>query len=317
MSDINSQLNDIALEIREGPEEGPEEELEEESEEESEGEPEEGPEEESEEGPEEESEEVGSPTSVTSLAAAIGWTPEELYDIDVGMGEGKDPVKLGKLKDNYENSVKAEAASAADVVRLQGELTSALGAGGPQQISNELMNAQAQVLSIQQQYNGYNWVKAEQDDPGEAALLKQKFNEAFNQANGAVQQQQQLQHQHQQQRLQQGAKELKGLIPSWSDAAVMQVEQAAIKELMSEAGYPSQFIESIDDPIAISLLRELVQLREEKKTATLNIKKVRKAPIRIKGGKKVPSTNAKSLADRARRTGDKGDQLAAVKALLN
>ena len=257
------------------------------------------------------------PTNVSSLAEAIGWTPEDLYDIDVGMGDGKDPIKLGALKDHYETSVKAEATAKADVERLQGELTAATGQGGPQQINQEVMNAKAQVLSIQQQYNGYDWAKAELEDPGEAALLKQKFNEAFNQANGAVQYQQQLQFQNKQNQLQQGLVKLKEIIPAWTDNVVMQADQVKVKALMAEAGYPVQFIEGVDDPIAIGLMHELVQLRAEKTAATETVQRVRKAPKVIKGGKKKPNDHVKRLSDKAKQTGEKGDQIAAVRALLS
>ncbi|RLD75678.1 MAG: hypothetical protein DRJ15_16630, partial [Bacteroidetes bacterium] len=37
--------------------------------------------------------------TAASLAEAIGWDTEDIYDVEIGMPDGAEPVKLGELKD--------------------------------------------------------------------------------------------------------------------------------------------------------------------------------------------------------------------------
>jgi len=300
MNDINQQLAAIGDEIREDQQQ-PEEEQHPEEQQPEEKQP----------------EEEALPTSVSSLAEAIGWSPEELYDIDVSMGDGKDPIKLGALKDQYETAVAEKATATAEVDRLRSEATNAPNTAVA---SQELLQAQANVISIQQQYQNYDWAAAELNDPGQAALLRQKFTESFAHANGQVSRVQQQQQQQRQQQLAQGEVRLIELIPEWKNNETRQAAQTNIKALMSEAGYPTEFINGVDDPIAIALLNELAILRAEKSAAGVAVTKVRKAPRVLKSsGKLKPTSQEKQteLANKARATGDRNDQVAAVKALFN
>lgn len=266
-------------------------------------------------GSEAEAEEI---TTVSGLADAIGWSPEELYKINIGMGDGVDPVSLGALKDKFQESERSGKASTAEIERLTAELNTANAPGGNVAMNGELMNANAQLMSIQQQYNSQNWQQLEDDDPGQAALLRQKFNDVYNQTQGTINNIQQGMQANQQQRLAQGAQRLHELIPSWSDSSVMQKGQEAIRGVLTTAGYTDDMINQMDDPIAISLINELVILRSEKAAGTDAVKKVRNAPRVLKGvNKPGKNGNIDALAKKAKVTGDRNDKVAAVRALLS
>ena len=258
-------------------------------------------------------------TTVSGLAEAIGWEAAELYEMQVPMGDGVEPVSLGQLKDKYQEVERTNKTNLSTIEELNAKLATANAPGGQASLSGELLQAQSEVVAIQNQFQGVNWQQIEQDDPGQAALLKQKYNEAFNAAQGKVQQVQNGIQQGQAERLQQGAIKLRELIPAWSDPTAMDTGQKAVRELLHQAGYPDQNIDAMDDPIAISLIDELVQLRAEKAAATKATGKVRAAPRVLKGGgRPAPKQNelADKLAQKARATGNKEDQLNAVKALL-
>ena len=257
--------------------------------------------------------------TIAQLSDAIGWDAEDLYAMKVGMGEGEDAIPLGKLKDTYREVLK-ERKNLATQLAEQKVLTDSARSGVQQQqhVSQEMQAAQANLVSIQQQYASHNWMEAEAEDPGAAALLRQKFQEAFNSAQSGVANVENQMQQQQVQQLQQAAVKMQQLIPEWSDKDTMTAGQRAVTDLLRGAGYQDDMINAISDPIAVSLMNELVQLRAEKKGATAALQKARVSPKVLKaGGKRVSKvSNADGLAKKARQSGDKHDAVAAVRALL-
>ena len=255
-------------------------------------------------------------TTVSGLAEAIGYTPEELYAINIGMGDGEEAISIGAIKDKYQESVRSSKTQKEEIEALKTQVQQANAPGGAASLNSELMQANAEIISIQNQYNGVNWNQVEADDPGQAALLKQKYNEAFGAAQGKASQIQQGIQQGQAQRLQQGAVKLRELIPAWSDSAVMDSGQKEIRSLLHDSGYSDQVINGMDDPVAISLMNELVQLRAEKAAGKKAVGQVRKAPKVLKGATKPSTSNADNLASKAKASGSRNDKVAAVRALL-
>jgi len=274
----------------------------------------------SEEVPTEETDEV---LTIKELAAAIEVDPEYLYGIQIGMGEGKDAVSLGSLKDSYLDSVKENDALKSRLEEQDGAMNNFndMSAAG-QNVSQELVLAFSEMDAIKKQFENTNWAEIEADDAGEAALLRQKFNEAFQQAEGKAQQAQSNQQHYQQQNMQRAATRTLELIPEWQDKAVRSADQQAIQTRMQEAGYAPEVIQSISDPIAISLIRKLVHLEAQAAGTAEAVQKVRKAPKALKvGGRKAPNTQKKTEAlVKAAKTSNVGNrkknELAAVKALM-
>lgn len=258
-------------------------------------------------------------STIAQLSEAIGWDTSDLYSMKVGMGDNQEAIPLGQLKDSYQTTLKEKQALETQLAEQKVLIDGAQsGFQQQQQVSQEMQAAQANLAAIQQQYAGYNWQEAEADDPGQAALMRQKFQEAFNNAQGNIGNIETQQKQYRTQQLQQASVKLHQLIPEWSDNEKMRTGQLAVKELLSGAGYDDSMIGAITDPIAVSLMNELVQLRKEKKGANEAIKKARVSPKVLKaGGKRVSKqNNADALAKKAISSGDKNDEIAAIRALL-
>jgi len=253
-------------------------------------------------------------TTLNALSSATGMEMSEIYDVEIGMGDNQEPIKLGKLKDEYQLSVR-------DNRQLLVELQQAQTQGQQsQQIAGEIQQAQQELYQVQKEYNDIDWERYENEQPGEAALSRQKFMEANQQAQYKVQQAQGYVDQQAQQSLQQSAGRLLELIPEWKDETTRKTEQNNIRGALITAGYTEQMLQHAQDPIAISLVRELLQLRAEKAGAGDAVKQVRKAPrvLRRANGQFAGNKdkNVTQLTQKARASGQRSDELAATKAIL-
>jgi hypothetical protein len=167
-----------------------------------------------------------------------------------------------------------------------------------------------------------NWDELEADDPGKAALLKGKYRDAFERAQGDARAAEQAMQSHKMQALQWAEKKLYEIIPEWTDQTVKATEQAGIRTALLAEGYSDQFITGISDPVMLKMARELVALRAEKASAAKAIKKVRKAPKVLKAGARVKQDATKEVdklinaAKTARPGNRRNAELAAVKGLL-
>ena len=261
--------------------------------------------------------------TVAQLAKAIDVEPEFLYDIEIGMGDGEDPVKLGELKDKYTALLKTSGEQTTQLEEQSGELNNVADMTQQGQgVSQEMMAAFSRMDAIKQQYEGTDWKAMEEDDPGEAALMKQKFQEAFNAAQGQVQQAQKQMQDYKAQVLQKAGESMLRLMPDWTDIEVRKEAQAGIRKLLLAEGANDNYINQIQDPVAMKLLNELVQWRAKGKAAADAVHKVHKAPKVLKNAGKFKPNPQKNLAKlkeaarTARPSGRKNAEMAAVKALL-
>tara|TARA_R110000868_G_scaffold364240_1_gene627098 strand:+ start:759 stop:1742 length:984 start_codon:yes stop_codon:yes gene_type:complete len=261
-------------------------------------------------------------STISGLAEAIGWEAADLYGMNVPMGDGQESVPLGQLKDRYQEALRTETASKARISELETQATQYQGNfESANQVSQQMQQAQAALVSLQNQYQGIDWAEAEQNDPGQAALSKQKFQEAYSQARGQVQQVEQQQQQIQAEHLQKQATRMHELLPSWSDPEIMKQGQKDIKETLTGLGYNEDEINSMADARAVHMLNDYVRLKKLEASSSAAVDKARsarKAPRVLKGGGRAVNHDAvKSLANKATRTGDKTDKFNAVKALLS
>jgi len=248
---------------------------------------------------------------------------EYMYGLEIGMGDGSDPVPLGKMKDRY---VEAQGKNTQYQEQLQqqqariNELEQYSQYG--QQLDQNIQSASAQVQAIQQQYQATNWEEMERNDPARAALQRQKFQEAF---SGASQQLEQVKQQStqqaegmRQQRLQQGQQYLTQHIPEWNNAEVARSDRQEIARMMVAEGYPPEAVGQMSDPIAVRLAHEFLKMRKQLAAGGKAAKQVAASPKRsLRGGRgKVNAGVADKLTQRAQSTRQRGDQIAAVKALL-
>ena len=263
--------------------------------------------------------------TIAQLAEAIEVDAAYLYDIEVGMGEGHEPVKLGQLKDEYQavlrerEELKGKAEEAQKYAEQAYNFQSGL-----QGASQEMLAALSEADAIQKQYAAEDWEKLEQSDAGRAALLRQKYSEAYQTATGKVQEAQQKEQQGKQQQLQLAAGRMLEIIPEWKDKGARKVDQDKIRTMLHGEGMTDTYINSIADPVAMKLLRELMQLRAEKGAATEAIQKGRKKPKPLRGRGRTPPPDqnklAKELTEKARNTtlksGRRQAEVEAAKAIL-
>lgn len=263
-----------------------------------------------------EPEEKDARESIADFAKAIEVEPEYLYGLKVGMGEGVESVTLGDLKDKYQlnshelDTLRKQAADQEENIKKLNQ-----GATFGTESSQAAMFANMQQQQLIQQYNNVDWASL---DDQEARNLKQDFSEAAqnfeNQATQAAQQEKKF---HQQQ-MGEANKRLVELLPQWVSTDVRKRDQEKIGQAMLEAGYGADVVNNMSDPIAVSLMHELVTLREEKKAATSAVQKVRSAPKVLKRGGKAEPASAKSddLIAKAQRTGKRSDQMAAMRSIM-
>jgi hypothetical protein len=258
-----------------------------------------------------------------SLAADIGWDASDIYDMDIPLESGE-PIKLGKLKDEYTNLSKEREALHAQLQEKDEEIKNAA-AGGfeAQNLSHGMISALGDMDTIQKQYNSIDWDEKEREDPGRAVLLKQRYKDAYAEAQANLAQAEHDVEAIRQQNLQKAAVKLMEVVPEWKQPEVRQADQAEIRQLMLNEGYSNQMISSIADPIALKLLRELAGYRKKFASAKDAVKRVRKAPKVLSAtGRRKPVDNTKEVATlknkakNARPSEKRSAELDAVKAII-
>ena len=261
--------------------------------------------------------------TVSSFAEATGLEQSDIYDVLVPLDGEQEPVPLGTLKNEYQNSVREKQALEAQLAEAQQKAESVQGVvGAGQQVSDEVIEAMAQHQALVSRYESIDWAKAEQEDPGQAALLKQKYNEAFGQAGQQVQAAKQKQVEMQQQGLQMAHQRMMELFPEWKDPAVMNADHETIRQSMRANGYDEATINGVSDPNALRVFLKLARLEQAQEQASEAVQKVRKAPKVLKGHGKfakkgVDMKKLTSAVANAPRGGRKKAEFAAVKELLN
>ena len=261
------------------------------------------------------------PRTIKQLAEAIDVDTEYLYGIEIGMGDNQEPISIGKLKDEVQESRRNLQKMQEDMASQAEQIEQAQSTVGQfQQVSQDEQAAQQEMALLNKEYNEIDWEKFKREDPGNAALHRQEMGEKYQQAQYKLQQIQNYQSQQEQQSMQDMKDKLLELVPEWTNADVRTKEQSEIRELLISEGYTDNMLANARDPIAIKLARELIQLRKEKADVTQNISKVRNAPqvLRTANGR-FAEKKGKAVQDivaKAKQSPNKQTELAAAKALL-
>lgn len=181
-----------------------------------------------------------------------------------------------------------------------------------------LANVAAQELL--KDFNSINWNVLEVNDPGQAALLRQKFQERQQQIRGVIQEveqnkrvQSQRQEEQRQNMLSEQYQKLPELIPEWKDEGIAKKERDEIKQWGVKAGFTPQELEQVNVASHVMVLRKAMlydKLQQSKPTIE---NKVRTAPKLVKPGQGAidgKAQMAKSLRQNIIKTGGKGDSIA-------
>jgi hypothetical protein len=220
--------------------------------------------------------------NLADLASQIDVDPAFLYSLEVPMGEGVEPTTLGELKDRYQETYRAAGQMYEQLEQLKHENETLRHGDNAVTVSQEVEQAMVTLKGLQQEYQQMNWQALEAKDPGKAALLRQKYNEAVYSAQVDLQNAHKKQDQMKQQRLAHAAQQLLNDIPEWRDPGVRRAEQQIIERGLIAEGYPAQVASNPQDPIAIRLFRELLMRRQAMGAAEGAIQRVRKSPKPLK-----------------------------------
>lgn len=169
------------------------------------------------------------------------------------------------------------------------------------QYVERLNNIAAQQLM--HEFQSINWQALEQQDPGTAALYRQKFQERHSQlqqVDHAIRQEKaQAEHKSQaekEERLQKEAQRLTVLIPEWKDEAVANKEKSEIAVWAQKAGYDQSEMEALTSTARnVQLLRKAM-LADRLQASKPDVEnKVRTAPKLVKPGQPGTGSQEQSL----------------------
>jgi len=240
--------------------------------------------------------------NLNDLATAIEVEPEFLYGIKIPMPGEMDPISLSELKDGY---TQFKRGTTADLEVLENERAKFEEYKQQQtqqlqtqaQLPQEIVAAQAKAFAIASQFNAYDWESLEKDNPGEAALQKQKlstaYQEAQNEQQGLVAKYQQEQMAEIEKSNQEQRTAMLKTIPEWNDNNLRVKEQDEMRIMLKEYGYSDNDISALADHRAMRLARDLWQFKQKNVKALKTLKKVAKVPKTVKAGT-IPAAVQKS-----------------------
>jgi hypothetical protein len=166
------------------------------------------------------------------------------------------------------------------------------------------------------EFQSIDWRALEQQDPGTAALYRQKFQERhaqLQQVDFAIKQERQQADQktstEKDESLRKEAERLTVLIPEWKDAALANKEKSEILAWANKAGYEPEEMEVLTSKARnVQLLRKAM-LADRLSSSKPEIEnKVRTAPKLVKPGQPEANTQAsslRSLKDAVKKSGGK------------
>ncbi len=243
---------------------------------------------------------------------------EDAYEMSLRM-PNDEAMTLGELKnfaiDNKDiDSLRADLKQREQDLQVQADQAREV-----PQVSNELMNARAQVLAINEAYNNTNWDAIRQTNPAEWSAMQTEFQQKFTAAKSRetaaenqVNTQTQQARTYQQERLFESMPELK-------DEKVRSDLALQVQKMTSDFGIPKNHLESVDDANVMRMLITLSKMYSAKDTVKTKMQDKTPASSKTAPAKPVPSSRKlalKRLTDKAKATGQRKDQINAVSALL-
>ncbi|RLA39265.1 MAG: hypothetical protein DRR06_19415 [Gammaproteobacteria bacterium] len=241
----------------------------------------------------------------------------DVYQLSVPLNDDLGDESISELKDfRIEN---------ADIVARQQEIKdkeSDLAEREDQlrdvpRISNELMQARAKVMSIQDQYNGTNWDQLRVNDKQEWSVRQQEFNNAFQQAKAEEARATETVDAQSQQARQFAQDRLFEAMPELKDDSVRQEVGLRVSKFASRYGFSQTDVANIDNPNLMRLLIDVSKLDVAKEQAKQKMKD--RTPKSVKPSKKPMPTTRKASLDKLKQramSGGKKEKSDFIKAML-
>lgn len=280
--------------------------------------------------PDEDGQDGSEPQLTTSDLAKVLGIDETLLDVDqdgtvtlktkIDGAEGA--AKLSDLLKSYQleghvNKKSMEVAEREKALQAHAQQVESQAQARLQQVE---ALATVAAKELYKDFNSIDWNALEQADPGQAALMRQKFQDrhaqlqnVFNEVEqNKVKQTQQSQFKFQE-TLKQEAEKLPTMIPEWKDQATADKERTEMRDYALKAGIPPDEVNNIAYAHHVVLLRKamLYDKLQSSKPAIEN--KVRIAPKLVKPGQSEQNTQAqtaRNLKQTVIKSGGKQDAIA-------
>jgi|PlaIllAssembly_1097288.scaffolds.fasta_scaffold96176_3 hypothetical protein len=224
---------------------------------------------------------------LASLAKAIGVDTEWLYSLQLPMPDGRDPLTLGQFKDQVtqlDRDRQAIEKQRIELAQAEARVTAALNV--TQQVPQAVQEAYADVKAIEQQYARVDWEQFEKKSPGQAALARQKMNDAYAAAKAKlgtiVGQVQHMQQELIQQQSREQIQHLLEKVPEWRDKATAIRERDMIMNTMIEYDVDPRELFVVNDHRYVRAMRDLAILKAQARGADASLKQVRQAPKNLR-----------------------------------
>jgi len=272
---------------------------------------------------------------VAELAQAIGWKPEDLYrDLQVPFADGT-VLSLQQLKDEREQVLGRQAEiekARAEIAEQASQVMQARQQLSQQSMSDAYLEAVGAVKAIEAQYAQIDWDQMDEQDPGRAANLRQRFATSYAAAKHRAEQvrseedekRQQEQQQWFQQTLVQEDQRLMQLVPEWRDMETVKKEVPQINEYLFSMGYTPDELQHIVDGRARAIARDAwkwrqhqAQIGEVKKAVKRKAPKPVLRPGRGRTATQTSERRVQALEQRAMATQNQRDKLAAAREIFN
>jgi len=258
--------------------------------------------------------------TLNNLAEELDVPIADMYALNVNLGEGQDPVTLGVLKDFYESNQNIEEVRTQLQTReteLQDELSRAKDAPA---ISNDLLQARAEVLAIQNQYGSIDWETLRTQDPGQYAALQTDMRTNFESAKARETQATNQVNTHQETYRRMEQDKLYSAMPELKDDAVRVQTLTDVQKFATSYGFTSSELDKIEDSRLMKLLIDASKTSVAKTTA--KAKQVDKTPTASKPvASKATSLSRKEslkrLTQKAKQTGETRDKVNAISAIIS
>lgn len=273
--------------------------------------------------------------TITELAQYLEIEPEDVYNLQVPMSDGENPLTISEMKDEYIKHIRTQQRFDEERKSFEEERTKhqqefsqmqAQASSGATAVNEKVIEAEGTLRAITAQFESINWEEAKQHDAGQAAMYRQELQEAYQKASQMKQQAIQEAHTESQKAYQEYATnewaETVKSIPEWTSQDSLKTDQAEMWETAKEYGISqNEFYRTVDHRL-LKLLRDYTKLKVGMKNSDANAKRVRQTGVTLKprGIKRFAPTKKKALQEkisRAQKSHDMRDQVSAVTDLLN
>lgn len=255
--------------------------------------------------------------TLNRLAETLDIEMSDMYALGFNIDGAEEPVTLGQLKDHWQQTSDIEKAR--QELDREREQLQAEQAKGPELPPQEIVQAQAMIMAIQNEYQALEASGLKDADAGQYSAKMLDLQNRFNQAQQQASQIGQVMEQKRLESMRAAQLELHKRIPDLADDSKREAISGRVERYIQKYGFSANDLANIDNPGLMQLLIEASEMAEQK--GSLRKKRIDSAPKVLKPGQVRESkagrdASLKRLTERARQSGQTRDKISAVSALL-